>query len=301
MVHHLEVNGSTRLNGNLLTTENVGIGTSSPEHRHTIKTNFIDENTGLMLDAGGESARLTIGVTNDSDDHIILHPNLGNVGIGYNNPFQKLTVSGKIQASGNIFAGPAYNGGFYSGDTNCGFRIVDNGNNNGLTECRGYWHVSTRGFRILSTWNNSVPFSVNHEGSTIFHHDRWHKSNDGRERVYYAINSTTFHRGYDGVPHIWRRGNDINIISLTDIGNVRASGAYTNISDGRIKKRIEDIDDNVGLEKNLLVQPKTYKYIDEEKGTHNVIRFSTQQIKEIIPEVVDLGEEKLPNGDQNWK
>jgi len=88
--------------------------------------------------AGGESARLTIGVTNDSDDHIILHPNLGNVGIGYNNPFQKLTVSGKIQASGNIFAGPAYNGGFYSGDTNCGFRIVDNGNNNGLTECRGY-------------------------------------------------------------------------------------------------------------------------------------------------------------------
>ena len=45
-----------------------------------------------------------------------------------------------------------------------------------------------------------------------------------------------------------------------------------------------------------MVQPKTYKYIDEEKGTHNVIGFIVQQIKEVIPEAVDLGQGTLPNG-----
>ena len=51
MVHHLKVNGATRLNGNLLTTEDVGIGSLSPDARLAIKTNYFDENTGLMLDA----------------------------------------------------------------------------------------------------------------------------------------------------------------------------------------------------------------------------------------------------------
>jgi len=87
-------------------------------------------------------------------------------------------------------------------------------------------------------------------------------------------------------------------MSLTNDGKIRANASFTNISDTRIKKDIVDIDDNVGLEKMLLVQPKTYKYIDEEKGTHTVIGFIAQQIREIIPEAVDLGEGKLPNGDE---
>jgi len=36
-------------------------------------------------------------------------------------------------------------------------------------------------------------------------------------------------------------------MSLTGSGNLRASGAFTNISDTRIKKEIKDIDDNEGL------------------------------------------------------
>jgi len=51
-------------------------------------------------------------------------------------------------------------------------------------------------------------------------------------------------------------------MSLTNDGKIRANGSFTNISDTRIKKDIVDIDDNVGLEKILLVRPKTYKYID---------------------------------------
>ena len=50
-------------------------------------------------------------------------------------------------------------------------------------------------------------------------------------------------------------------MSLTDTGNLRANGSFSNISDIRIKKDVVDIDDEIGLEKILLVQPKTYKYI----------------------------------------
>jgi len=63
-------------------------------------------------------------------------------------------------------------------------------------------------------------------------------------------------------------------------------------------KKIEDIDDNEGFNKILLIQPKTYKYIDETKATEKVIGFIAQQIKEVIPEAVDLAKGSLPNGDE---
>jgi len=69
-------------------------------------------------------------------------------------------------------------------------------------------------------------------------------------------------------------------MSLTNDSNLQAniSGSFTNISDTRIKRDIEDIDDNEGLIKIFLIQPKTYKYIDENKGTEKVIGFIAQQI-----------------------
>ena len=67
-------------------------------------------------------------------------------------------------------------------------------------------------------------------------------------------------------------------------------------SDIRIKKEIEDINDVSALEKILQIQPKTYKYIDTLfKKSHNVIGFIAQQIKEVIPEAVEMAEEYIPN------
>jgi len=96
-------------------------------------------------------------------------------------------------------------------------------------------------------------------------------------------------------------GNENNDLTITfEIvnGHIRISGQYLSISDSRIKKEIEDIDDTEGLNKILLVQPKTYKYIDETKGTQKVIGFIAQQIKEVIPEAVDLAKGSLPNGEE---
>ena len=47
-----------------------------------------------------------------------------------------------------------------------------------------------------------------------------------------------------------------------------------------------------------MVQPKKYKYIDETRGTHNVIGFIAQQIKEIIPEAVQVATEPLNEGNE---
>ena len=69
-------------------------------------------------------------------------------------------------------------------------------------------------------------------------------------------------------------------------------------SDIRIKKDIDNIDDNIGLNKILLIEPKTYKYIDETKGTHTVIGFIAQQIREVIEEAVVIGVGTLPNGEE---
>ena len=67
-------------------------------------------------------------------------------------------------------------------------------------------------------------------------------------------------------------------------------------SDSRIKKDIEDIDDRTALDKILSIQPKTYKYKDTLlKRDNRVIGFIAQQIKEVIPEAVELIPEYIPN------
>ena len=67
-------------------------------------------------------------------------------------------------------------------------------------------------------------------------------------------------------------------------------------SDIRIKKDVEDINDVSALEKILQIQPKTYKYIDTLfKKSNTVIGFIAQQIREVIPEAVEMAEEYIPN------
>ena len=67
-------------------------------------------------------------------------------------------------------------------------------------------------------------------------------------------------------------------------------------SDRRIKTEIEDIDDGSALELFRQIQPKTYEYLDKvEKGNKRVYGFIAQEIKELIPEAVDVSPGKIPN------
>jgi hypothetical protein len=91
-----------------------------------------------------------------------------------------------------------------------------------------------------------------------------------------------------------------NINIATGFNYMRNGIALTNsvatFSDSRIKTNIEDISDISALEKIMKVEPKNYNYIDvDERGSMNVIGFIAQQIKEVIPEAIVIGEEFIPN------
>jgi len=179
MKHHLEVNGTIKIIEAMGTVANANNGSTVLDHENNggsasitfrSKANresdygYIQYQDASVVNGCGESARLIIGTQNDVDNHIIFAPS-GNVGIGNNDPTQKLIVQGNIQTNGaiyatsDIYAGPAYNGGFYSGHSNWGFEI-SNFSGQYWTEARGYWHQSGRGFGCVNLAYNSDPFVV---------------------------------------------------------------------------------------------------------------------------------------------
>jgi hypothetical protein len=126
---------------------------------------------------------------------------------------------------------------------------------------------------------------------------------DFRNTANYGVYLTSLSVGSSG-NSLDFRSNDYNggVVANRDLVFFRAAGVifpngFTNNSDSRIKKDIEDINDDTALNKILLIQPKTYNYIEpyRNKGFGKVYGFIAQQIKEIIPEAIIIIEEYIPN------
>ena len=70
-------------------------------------------------------------------------------------------------------------------------------------------------------------------------------------------------------------------------------------SDERVKKDIQDIDDDSALQKILSIEPKTYKYIDDvnnaKKNDQKIYGFISQQIEEVFPEATSKTSRFIPN------
>ena len=67
-------------------------------------------------------------------------------------------------------------------------------------------------------------------------------------------------------------------------------------SDSRIKKNVVDINDSSALDKLRLLEPKIYNYIDEkQRGTSNVYGFIAQEVSNVLPYAVTVGEGDIPN------
>ena len=98
-----------------------------------------------------------------------------------------------------------------------------------------------------------------------------------------------------GLAHIWRNSANTDGFYMYSNGNYSARGSYQAWSDIRIKKDIEDINDESALQMILAIEPKTYKYIDGNKSKERVYGFIAQQIKDVIPEAVVLIETVIPN------
>jgi hypothetical protein len=78
-------------------------------------------------------------------------------------------------------------------------------------------------------------------------------------------------------------------------GNTLTNSTAT-FSDYRIKKNITNIDNIKALDLINKIKPKNYNYIDIiEQSSNNAIGFIAQQIKDIIPDAVNINEEFIPN------
>jgi len=85
-------------------------------------------------------------------------------------------------------------------------------------------------------------------------------------------------------------------LSFYCVGSALFGRWVANVSDERIKKDIQDINDDIALQKILQIEPKKYKYKDNiRRGDDVVIGFIAQQIKEVIPEAVKLNQDFIPN------
>jgi len=127
--------------------------------------------------------------------------------------------------------------------------------------------------------------------------DLWNKSNDGKDRLYYANNGGSYIRSgtASGRMITFRNGSDV------DIGYFESNIFYCygpiNLSDRRIKRDIVEINDETALNMILQVQPTTYYYRDEtrNRGNGKVYGFIAQQIKEVIPDAVHTTKDIIAN------
>ena len=105
--------------------------------------------------------------------------------------------------------------------------------------------------------------------------------------------SNTTNDGTQGF--MFQNGNGTDSFMILTNGSFSARGTNLAWSDKRYKQDIEDINDDSALQMILAITPKTYRYIDETKGTDIVYGFIAQQIKEVIPEAVEILYNMMPN------
>jgi hypothetical protein len=89
--------------------------------------------------------------------------------------------------------------------------------------------------------------------------------------------------------------NVVNVCAIFDT-SIWCKSSFISASDSRIKNNIEDINEDLALDKILKIKPKTYNYIDVvNKGDKRVYGFIAQQINEVLPEAVSLQKDIIPN------
>ena len=219
-------------------------------------------NTKIVLWIGGNleynatsAAGNHIFYTTDSGTERMRIASNGNIGIGTNAPQSsyKLQVQGNAWVENQLVFNNSYRGGG-GADYACNkISLYDGANTSTITSQFGFG-VSVGQLDYFS--NAAHVFYTGTTGGTTL----------GTERMRIASNGSVV------------IGGNLNV------------GSLTNPSDSRIKKDIEDINDDTALTKILLIQPTTYNYIDIEhnKGFGKVYGFIAQQIREVIPEAVPI-------------
>jgi hypothetical protein len=283
---------------------NVAIGTTDTA---TYKLNVNGTIIATSVLVGGNPVSGSKWSTTPSTTNIFY--NSGNVGIGVTNPVYKLHFKSTydsipsglhIDASDttdpNTYALTIYPYVIGGGEVGYKFRTqnLTGGTNTPLT-------LNNSGNAVIQ--NNLTAVSLTSSGTIqsfgayYFASSLWHKCNASNDRLYFAPNATTYIKGGTTLGRVitFRNGGD------QDIGYFNDFYFYCygpgNLSDSRIKRDIEEINDETALNMLLLVQPTTYYYRDEarNKGNGKVYGFIAQQIKEVIPDAVMMTKDIIAN------
>jgi len=110
-------------------------------------------------------------------------------------------------------------------------------------------------------------------------------------RAYKHGNNNSYDWAYYG--QNWTGTN----ISVVASGGITTGAGFYSYSDRRIKRDIRDINDQESLETVLNIMPKKYKYRDKMRNNadRDVIGYIAQDLKSVIPEMVNLKSEFIPN------
>ena len=266
----------------------IGIGDTNCAGKLTIKSAYDNANDGIIINATDD------GTANEKYMMKIYPYVVGSGQVGYrfrviNSPSGNTTDAISIDHTGRTYF------------------------NNEVNMKVNLWNRSSEGQNRLYYMNGGRTYFGSGDGYT------WESS--GGAAIAQLTNSGNFGLPYSGSTKLSVQSTTYTISSAYYAYFNASSGFNTNVftyfsdvcaffgstiwvnswivssSDERIKKEIEDINDDYALQKILAIQPKTYKYRDEvSKGNKRVYGFIAQQIKEVLPDAVkDDNKEIIPN------
>ena len=294
-----------------ISSSNVGIGTSSPNHdlhlhKSTSDGNFLlitnsttgsNSNDGAVIGLAADETLLIYHQENSdirfgtaSTERMRIKSG-GNVGIGTIAPTQKLTVNaGSTDTAVAIFTG---------NDTNRGLKISTATANSQtdmlvVLEAPGQHSGSYEGEISFKT-ANTERVRVDKSGNVLIGKTSSDVGTAGHEllnygRAVHTVNATT-------VQVLNRLGNDGDITIFqrdgTTVGSISqasSSTTYNTTSDERLKENIKPISDAV--EKLMAMNPVnfTWKKYPDNPSQHG---FIAQEMKKILPEAVTSSEEYM--------
>ena len=308
----LDVNGSVNTTGSyhLNGTALVGITgidtnlfslTSGTLSIHTTQQQKWTQGPGNDIYYNASNGRVGIGISPTHELHVLGNALVtgnqsvsGNLGVGILSPNEKLDVVGDSKFTGDQYITGQVGIGVAAPSTNAKLDIKDsysvtaNGNGDGMITIRGGIGTGRGGTSTHGKQGLYIAHSNGTQGVSIGFAGVAQTGSSNVPLLLYG-------KGTDVIKMINGAGSDIFIFRSN--GDVAFDGNIVSLpSDIRIKENIRDIDDREALNKILALQPKKYEYIDKKaRGDKTVIGFIAQQVREVIPEAVQIDKKVIAN------